>query len=168
MSRLDLPGRDLIDYLMKILGKRGYSFTTRDAREVVGDIKKKFAYVAKDFNAEMTKAGTSSGKEIEKHYELPDGKVITISSQRFRCAEVLFKPSLAGQKESQGIHKLIYDSIMKCDVDIRCDLYESIVLSGGTTMFPAIDVRLITEVTALAPASIKVAKYEFVPVKQYF
>jgi actin, other eukaryote len=26
---------------------------------------------------------------------------------------------------------------MKCDVDIRRDLYANVVLSGGTTMFPA-------------------------------
>merc|ERR1711924_753 len=44
----------------------------------------------------------------------------------------------------------------KCDVDIRKDLYANIVLSGGTTMFPGISERMSKEVTALAPASIKV------------
>ena len=44
---------------------------------------------------------------------------------------------------------------MKCYVDIRCDLYTNTVLSGGETMFPAIDVRLTQEITALAPARIK-------------
>merc|ERR1712013_390871 len=69
--------------------------------------------------------------------------------------EVLFQHWLL-DKESPGIHRLAFDSIMCCDVDIRRSLYENTVLSGGTTMFPHIDARLSKELTALAPASVKV------------
>merc|ERR1712053_37557 len=94
-------------------------------------------------------------EKLEKQYGLPDGQVITVGAERFRCPEPLFQPSLIG-KESAGIHRLTYDSIQKCDVDIRRDLYTNTVLSGGSTMFPNIDTRLQKEMTALAPSAIKV------------
>jgi len=128
--RLDLAGRDLTDYLMKILTERGYSFVTTAEREIVRDVK-------------------------EKSYELPDGQVITIGNERFRCPETMFQPAFIGM-EANGIHETTYNTIMKCDVDIRKDLYANTVLSGGTTMYPGIADRMQKEITALAPSSMKI------------
>uniref|UniRef100_A0A4W6G747 Actin alpha 1, skeletal muscle n=1 Tax=Lates calcarifer TaxID=8187 RepID=A0A4W6G747_LATCA len=47
-------------------------------------------------------------------------------------------------------------SIMKCDIDIRKDLYANNVLSGGTTMYPGIADRMQKEITALAPSTMKI------------
>ncbi|XP_060117395.1 actin, cytoplasmic 1-like [Heteronotia binoei] len=135
--RLDLAGCDLTDYLMKILTERGYSFTT-------------------------TAASSSS---LEKSYELPDGQVITIGNERFRCPEALFQPSFLGM-ESCGIHGTTFNSIMKCDVDIRKDLYANTVLSGDTTMYPGIADRMQKEITALAPSTMKI-KINAPPERKY-
>ena len=81
---------------------------------------------------------------MTKEYTLPDGNVIKVNLCLFKYPELLFKPELNGH-EMEGIHRLLFNSIQKCDIDIRSDLYTNVVLSGGSTMFKDYETRLEKE-----------------------
>lgn len=153
VQRLDVAGRDLTEYMGRIMQERGIKLTNSAELEIVRDIKEKLCYVAQDFAAESDAANTSSA--IDKVYELPDGQQVTVGSERFRCPEVLFDPNLIGL-EAKGAHHLVNDTICKCDIDVRRELYNNIVLSGGTSMFEGMQARLQKEISDMAGSAIKV------------
>lgn len=153
VSRVNLAGRDLTTYMMEILQESNVKFASTGEFDIVRDIKEKKCYVALDYEAEMKAFAESNEKDVA--YELPDGVIISFGNQQVRVPEVIFNPSIVG-KDFQGVHYTSWQTIQKCDIDVRRDLYENIILSGGTTMFPGIKDRLTMEVANLCPASVKV------------
>ena len=143
-------GRDVTDLLMRLINSRGeHSFTTTAEREIARDMKEKLCYVAVDHEQELSVA--ASPGYAGKSYELPDGQVITLGSELFCAPEALFQPSLLGS-ESCGLHQMMYNSIMRCDEDLRSDMFRNVVLSGGSSMFAGLGARLERELQAMASA----------------
>ena len=153
IKRLNLAGSDLTSWMKKLIDKKD-----NIKNEFVRNIKEKKTYVALDYEYELEKVKSPRYlKEIKVDYKIPVllGDTITLGKERFQCPELLFKPSMFNI-ESESIDRATYQSIINCDADIRKDLYSSIVLSGGNTMFDGIDNRIEKEITALAPSSMKI------------
>ena len=148
---LGFGGCDLTSYLVRILAERAHSFTTISEREIARDIKETLCYVALDFDHGM--AATSSCPEAT--YELPDGHVINLGNERFRCPEAMLQPILMGV-ETIGVDELTFNSIMRCDADIHQELCANIVLSGGNMMFPGMAARIQKEIAALTPDTMEI------------
>lgn len=155
VQRLDLAGRDLSDYMCKILSDHGHMMSSSSERDIVRDMKETSCYVcANGVDAEMNTL-QDSPVDIEKVYTLPDGNEIVLSHERFKVPEILFDPAICG-RQLRGIHQATMDCVMGCEIDIRRSLLRNVVLSGGTTMFPGIADRLTSEIKALAPQQVDV------------
>lgn len=108
----------------------------------------------KEIRQEVYQFSATKCFSSESEYTLPDGTILSLSAERALCPELLFQPGRIGL-ESDGIHSMLYNSIMRCDVDIRKELYRNMVLAGGSTLFPGIEHRLRTEIENLAPCTMK-------------
>eukprot|EP01083_Nonionella_stella_P260427 888001_1 len=134
--QLDVGGADITEYLRKLMimkSQRGRPLTSDEARV----IKERSNYVALDFDSELELSKQSSDSRVRYNRH----RTIRIGSERFQAPEILFTPSMAGI-EGDGIDRMLVKSIEKCDESIRNDLYQNIILAGGSTMFPGIEERL--------------------------
>lgn len=163
MARSNIAGRYITHYLMKILCDKAkesndkyskYLFTGSADRELVRDIKEKLGYTALNFQKEMEDEDNLSSKQENINYELPDGQVVTIDRERFRCTEIMFNPNLMfddnnnknnGNGKFKSVQQLVYDSINCCEKDVQSQMYPNIVLAGGSTMFTGFTERVEQE-----------------------
>ncbi|KAI8803386.1 actin-like protein [Cladochytrium replicatum] len=150
VRRIDVAGRDVTDYLQLLLRKAGWHFHTSAEHEIVRTMKEKACYIALNPSKEEKE---SSGKYDD--YELPDGNIVKLGSERFRAPEILFNPEIIGQ-EYAGVHQVVVDCINKADMDLRKSLYANIVLSGGSTLCKGFGDRLLHEVKKLAMKEMKI------------
>merc|ERR1712194_108792 len=150
IQRINLAGRDLTDYICKILTESKINLHTSAERMSAMKIKEELCYVSMNFAEEVD---NFAGKE--KQFELPDMSIVTVHNQIIRCPELMFKPSMDG-KEMMGLHELAKKTVDDCDLDVRKDLLCNIVMSGGTTMFPNMPERLQAEIEGLVAEGAKV------------
>jgi len=149
LERSDLGGFD-VDFLLKrLLRRSGYTFNTSAELEIVRDIKETTCSINPKTQRNVAEAVRDMNKGGSLHvgskfYTLPDKTVIEISAEREWAPECLFHPILAG-KEDLGVHELVQVAISRAPVDNRTSLWNSIILSGGSTLFPSFPARMLAE-----------------------
>ena len=141
--KIPLGGRDLTNYMRKILKERDITFNIQTESHIVQDIKETMTYVVADFQGGLKESAESNACEM--NYEMPDGRKVLIGNERFRCPEVLFQPSLAGKRDIKGFHEMLNESVMRTDEEVQMEMLPNVVLSGGNTLFDGLAGRLWNE-----------------------
>jgi len=145
-KRLEVAGRDVTKYLIKLLQARGYYFNRTADFETVRQIKEKLCYCGHDLELERRLALETT--VLIEPYELPDGRIIKVGPERFEATEALFDTSRV-ERDQAGLSDLIFQTIQSADIDIRAQLYNHIVLSGGSSMYPGLPSRLEKDIKQL-------------------
>ncbi|TNV82365.1 hypothetical protein FGO68_gene12283 [Halteria grandinella] len=146
VKRLNVAGRHITDYLIKLLLIRGYAFNSSADFETVREIKEQLCYVSYDLKKDRKLAQETT--VVDKEYRLPDNNLISVGRERFEAPECLFNPLLI-DVESGGISDLIYESICESPIDCQKALFGNITLAGGTTMFPGLSSRVEKDIREL-------------------
>ncbi|XP_035215910.1 actin-like [Stegodyphus dumicola] len=142
-NRVNFGGRDVTNYLIKLLSEKNYIFITPAEREIGREIKETLCFVSKDYELDLNMAAKHPATRT-KDYILPDGQTLKLTKEMFQSPEILFTPSAAGREEN-GVQDLILSTVAKCDIDLRKNLYSNLIITGGNTMFPGFSDRLRKE-----------------------
>ena len=146
IKRLDVAGRNITEYLIKLLQLKGYAFNSTADFETVREIKEKFCFMSHDIDIDRQICKETTAYNVE--HQLPDGTFITLDRERFEAPDIIFNPFAYGL-EAPGVAEMVTESIQQCPVDCRKELYSSVLTSGGTSMFPGFSTRLANELEKL-------------------
>jgi centractin len=153
ISRSDIAGRDVTrQFQMQLRRNCGISFSTTAEADLVKQMKEELCYVVNPYGSSDD---ATFSKEAKTQYQLPDGQVITLASERYEASNVLFDPSLIGSEEP-GVADVLVSSVMKSDLELRSKLFSQIVLAGGSTLLPGFGDRILSETRARSPAQTRI------------
>ena len=154
VQHIPLAGRNITEYVRDQLMARGEVFKPEDSNEIAAKAKEKYGYVCKDVLKEFSKYDekgedkTGAIKQSSKFKNLSFTTVngndvsVDVGYERFLGPEMFFHPEFLNKDFSKPLGEVVDNSIQKCPIDFRVQLYQNIVLSGGSTLFTGFDKRL--------------------------
>ncbi|XP_072369060.1 actin-1-like [Scyliorhinus torazame] len=151
VQRLNLAGSDITEALWRLMLTNGHTFSEKMEIEIVQEIKEKLSYISLDPKQESKKPA----EELQHEYQLPDGTRIVLRNELFGAPELLFTPDSIGLKET-GVHKLMLNSITKCEQQLHKELFSNMLLCGGSTLFPGMEERLLKDIKLHTPSGVQV------------
>ncbi|XP_051696213.2 actin-like protein 10 [Oryctolagus cuniculus] len=142
--RLDVAGSTLSRYLRDMLVAASPNLQPGALpRKAVTQLKKRCCYVSLDFEADLR----DPGRQRPASVCVGDGRSLSLGSERFRCPEPIFQPCLLGQT-APGLPTLTFRALQKVPATLRTQLARTVVLAGGSTLFPGFPERLDAELEA--------------------
>ena len=145
-KRINLGGKEVTEYLQYLLNKKGHELRNSDGFQITKKIKEELCEICSPEN---------ENKLEPKNYTLPDDSILEIGEERRLAPEILFNP-LMREYEYPGIQEILAESINKTNVDLKLQLYGSILLSGGNTNIKGMKERIYKEIKKLAPKKAKI------------
>lgn len=144
IRRIDIAGRDITKQLQLQIMKDGYSMNSSSEFEILRNMKERIGFV-------NYKISNSIHDDTFQNFQLPDGKTLKVRNTSLsKSCEILFQPESFGYEEPK-IHEALYNSVLRTDADLRKKLFETIILSGGSTMFKNFGSRLLHELREIDP-----------------
>lgn len=156
IKRMEIGGRDITELLQRAIETRNkgtYKFRTANEIDIIRQLKEKACKLVSEWDGTNTR---DIYRKQERRYELPDGEEITLGISRIECPEVLFDPERVGSSRESSLPRKIYESIREVDILARRDLYQNIILTGGTSMVTGLKERLKSELQKLVNPSVKI------------
>ena len=145
-KRINLGGKEVTEYLQYLLNKKGHELRNSDGFQITKKIKEELCEICSPEN---------ENKLEPKNYTLPDDSILEIGEERRLAPEILFNP-LIREYEYPEIQEILAESINKTNVDLKLQLYGSILLSGGNTNIKGMKERIYKEIKKLAPKKAKI------------
>jgi len=136
-----------------------YAFQSPVERLILRYIMEQSAYVASEYDEEVTRAKTNEN-EINMNVSLEPfkpthemQKTFKVDSSRFIATEGLFKPKRWGL-DIKGLHQLVHEAVQGSPIDSRRTLYRNIYLAGGASLLPGLAERLEVDLSTLVAPTI--------------
>merc|ERR1711988_517710 len=144
-----MAGQDIEGVLSQLIQNNGTSDVPHSA---VAEMKEKLCFVPLDYDKEIAAADIEPAT-----YNLPDGRNITLTDERFAAVECLFNPSVCDMynveplSSSTGVHDVVGESLYCIDQEVRKKLWNTLVLAGGTTLTTGYVERLERDIPSVLP-----------------
>ena len=149
--RYNYGGRDVANILKVLIGSNNYNLNINSFTDmkILKNIKEKQCYLktCKDNNEDFS--------SIKSEYIMPDGNKIELNDEKILAPEILFNNKL-NFSEYPSFHEMVFSSINKADINIKNKLYNTVILSGGNTLFKGMDQKMKNNLEKLAPKHIEI------------
>lgn len=141
-----IAGKELTNYLLNlILSKKGSGKIEYLDKMIAKNIKDKLSTCVLNPDEEIKRIKDGLTK-YNRNINLPDGSTLKINMERFMLVEPLFNPALI-HIDYIGLPEAISKVIKFWERENWEDLLPSIILAGGGSLIPGLDVRLKSEIS---------------------